>query len=303
MGTPGTFFVTRGRGISTGSNPAWGAHHDVEFAPSGDLSYLRFALIPVPSGDLQVLDCDVVRATPSGQITRTLSLFGALTENDIGFSLLPRNIRWNDRDITDLFHANSVEWMKRPELVGRSPIYDLGNVLVSIRHQDSVVILNGDRRELVWAWGQGMISGPHDASTLDNGNILIFDNGVNREWSRAIEVDPIENEIVWEYRGNEKPFTRRRGSAQRLPNGNTLLAISDAGQLLEVTPKGEVVWEYLNPERTAEGKRWHFARARRYETSFIDPFFARVRCPAPLPAARGDRLPWSSHGKRAGENV
>lgn len=37
------------------------------------------------------------------------------------------------------------------------------------------------------------------------------------------------------------------GSAQRLPNGNTLLCEAAFGRLIEVTHRGDVVWEFVNP--------------------------------------------------------
>lgn len=36
-------------------------------------------------------------------------------------------------------------------------------------------------------------------------------------------------------------------SAQRLPNGNTLIDEGADGRLFEVTPAKEIVWEYVNP--------------------------------------------------------
>ena len=36
-------------------------------------------------------------------------------------------------------------------------------------------------------------------------------------------------------------------SAQRLPNGNTLITEGSDGHLIEVTPEHEIVWEYVNP--------------------------------------------------------
>ena len=36
-------------------------------------------------------------------------------------------------------------------------------------------------------------------------------------------------------------------SAQRLPNGNTLITEGSDGRLIEVTPDHEIVWEYINP--------------------------------------------------------
>ena len=39
-------------------------------------------------------------------------------------------------------------------------------------------------------------------------------------------------------------------SAQRLPNGNTLICEGSEGHLMEVTPYHELVWEYHNPYRS-----------------------------------------------------
>jgi hypothetical protein len=43
-------------------------------------------------------------------------------------------------------------------------------------------------------------------------------------------------------------FNSHHGSAvQRMPNGNTLVQLARVGRMVEVTPDGEVVWEYVNP--------------------------------------------------------
>ena len=42
-------------------------------------------------------------------------------------------------------------------------------------------------------------------------------------------------------------FSPFMGSAERLPNGNTLITESDYGRALEVTPGGETVWEFYSP--------------------------------------------------------
>ena len=65
-----------------------------------------------------------------------------------------------------------------------------------------------------------------------------------------IEVDPSTNQIVWEYRDPNAPsfFSPYMGGAQRLANGNTFVTESSTGRLFEVTPAGEVVWEFIIPE-------------------------------------------------------
>ena len=171
----------------------------------------------------------------------------------------------------DLFHCNSVEWMHWPDLELKHSIYAASNILVCIRHQDTVAIIDWDKKELVWAWGQGQVSGPHDATMLAGGNILLFDNGLGRGWSRVIELNPLTKEIVWQYRAPNPTdmYTVTRGASQRLPNGNTLIANSEKGQAFEVTPEGRIVWEFLSPHFNAEGHRGTIVRMKRYELEYV----------------------------------
>ena len=104
------------------------------------------------------------------------------------------------------------------------------------------------------------------------GNILIFDNGgyggfgapnpgapngvnnVKRDYSRILEIDPTTLKIKWEYDANKagnrdkcKFYSDYVSSAQRLPNGNTLITEGSSGRLVEVTPDYDIVWEYISP--------------------------------------------------------
>jgi hypothetical protein len=69
---------------------------------------------------------------------------------------------------------------------------------------------------------------------------------------------------VWQYEAEPREafFSAWRGSAQRLANGNTLIAESETGRAFEVTRAGEIVWEFWNPE-IADGKRKRVYRFRR----------------------------------------
>ncbi len=129
-------------------------------------------------------------------------------------------------------------------------------------------------RELGW------IIGPHHAHMIPRGlpgegNILIFDNGgwagygapnpaspkglknALRDYSRVLEINPQTLQIVWQYTPREAglmhPTDSNRfyspfiSSAQRLPNGNTLITEGSGGRIIEVTPEHEIVWEYISP--------------------------------------------------------
>jgi hypothetical protein len=59
----------------------------------------------------------------------------------------------------------------------------------------------------------------------------------------------VSTQVVWSYRAvNSHGFFIHIGSsAQRLPNGNTLICSDTEGHLFEVTAEGKLVWEYINP--------------------------------------------------------
>ena len=72
-----------------------------------------------------------------------------------------------------------------------------------------------------------------------------------------LEFNPVTLEIVWQYTPHEAGFVVPLdacrfyspfiSSAQRLPNGNTLITEGSDGRVFEVTPQHEIVWEYINP--------------------------------------------------------
>jgi len=153
-----------------------------------------------------------------------------------------------------------------------------GDYLVSYRQTSTVGIVDRESGKFTWKWGPGDTSHQHHPTMLDNGNILLFDNGAHRRgmnYSRVIEIDPKTNEIAWEYQGDPPLsfYSYNISSAERFPNGNTLICEGAPGRVLEVTQSGEIVWAYISPffvgnPPTAGGSRFGYAnavfRAHRY---------------------------------------
>ena len=71
--------------------------------------------------------------------------------------------------------------------------------------------------------------------------------------SRALEIDPVKQQIVWEYTGSDSDapewtfYSSFISDAHRLPNGNTLINEGMNGRFFQITPAGEIVWEYVSP--------------------------------------------------------
>ncbi len=261
-----------------------GVHHDVEVTPDGHILSVDDRLRSIDGYEMDIRDNYVIRLTPEGELVDERSLYDVFTSDPDVFTMgePQRKLNKEDKSRIELLHTNSVEWMRHPELVGRHEIYALDNVIVSSRLQDTIGIFNWTSGKLLWAWGRGDVEGQHEASVLANGNILLFDNGMRRKWSRVIELDPLTKKIVWEYRGDppEDFFTASRGTSQMLPNGNVLVALSNSGAGVEITRDGDVVWRFLNPDRDEDGKRG-VIRLARYGEAFVEAILDRQRDAGP----------------------
>jgi hypothetical protein len=68
-------------------------------------------------------------------------------------------------------------------------------------------------------------------------------------------------------------FSQFISSAQRQPNGNTLICEGANGRIFEVTPGGEIVWEYVNPFANERGRirTNQVFRAAKVSESWLNP--------------------------------
>jgi hypothetical protein len=150
-----------------------------------------------------------------------------------------------------------------------------GNLIVSFATTCEMVKIDMTSGNIIWRFGGNQsnfaIKGEHeefaplyfrlqhDIKRLSNGNFLFFDDGYGKDpwYSRAVEYSVDEKnktaDLVWEYKhpaGDIATFAM--GSAQRLPNGNTLI---DWGMILsgpfrtvtEVTPDKKIAYELSLP--------------------------------------------------------
>lgn len=149
----------------------------------------------------------------------------------------------------------------------------------------------------------------HDAERIPAGlpgagDILVFSNGLpkTRPFSSVEQVSPtmadghyVENgdgtfaataTRLYPKQGDDRFFAAIVSSAQRLPNGDTLMTDGPRGRMIEVSPRGKVVWDYENPryrirpdtpKRSGAGEAiepWWAFRALRYAPD--DPAVSRL---------------------------
>jgi outer membrane protein assembly factor BamB len=224
----------------------------------------------------------------------------------------------------DWLHINSAHY------VGPNRWFDQGdmrfapnNVIISSREASLLAIVGRDGK-IVWRLGPDFseskelrairqIIGQHHAHIIPKGlpgagNLLVFDNGGSsgygfaspiapdgvgafaRSTSRVVEINPVTLELVWSYT-NPRFFSTNISSAQRLPNGNTLITAGAGGRMFEVTTQGAIVWEYMYPLFSGANASNAVYRAYRIPYGWI-PQITRPTERAVAPTALGDfRVP------------
>ena len=158
----------------------------------------------------------------------------------------------------DWMHINCVS------VLGENKWYDAGderfhpdNLIFDARNANILAIISKKTGEIVWQIGPDFSNGGEGGYGNPNPSAPTGNNNAHRDYSRVLEFDPITLEIIWQYTpleaGNllftdaSKFYSSYISSAQRLPNGNTLITEGSDGHLIEVTPEHEIVWEYVNP--------------------------------------------------------
>ncbi len=158
--------------------------------------------------------------------------------------------------VRDWSHGNTVQFIQDYLFQGQT--YDA--ILINSRHLNTFWVIDHATGDILWSCGEhGIFGSPgpseellfshaHQVELLDNGNVIMFDNGNDRnpQQSRALELyaDPAA-QVAQEFWTYTEPgmYDYWGGDADRLPNGNTLIVDVDRGRIIEVTPAGEIVWE------------------------------------------------------------
>jgi len=248
-------------------------HHDLDVDAEGNVWVLgqRNRVNSWHSERHLIADDVITVLDPAGRVIDEFSVFDLFAESPYhGYLDLAASAG-------DIFHTNTLTLLDGRHAAEHSA-FAAGNVLISLRELNTVAVIDPAARRVVWALS-GMWRGQHEPVLLDVDRMLLFDNNPGYPYSRVIEFDVFTQRILWEYRGDEqRPFySRIGGSCQRLPGGNTLITESTAGRAFEVTPQGEIVWEFLSPHRVGENDE------------LVATLFDLVRLPGDyVPPVRGD---------------
>jgi hypothetical protein len=227
-------------------------------------------VFPMPSGDVMALT-RVYQDVTIGNVTKSWE-----GDRIVVFDRTNNDIIWNwdsfdhlstlDYDTTVYASAPSggvFDWTH-----ANSAIYDAGDdaVYISLRHLSRILKIDYATGNPIYQMGFTMASGDvdfgdnlfsfqHALQLLANGNLMVFDNGNRRDHTvhtnatgttKAIELSfsggdpPTGASINWEW--TLPLYSGSGGDADRLANGNTLVASNRETKIFEVNAAGTELW-------------------------------------------------------------
>lgn len=221
-------------------------HRDVDADPVDGIPQIR---------DGRIVDNVVVEVGPDGEPRQRFSLLellGASPAYRDAVGMYPSTVERPAEKLWDPLHPTDIDVVDA-QFADHYPFAEAGQLLVTLRAIDLVILVDPDDREVDWAM-RGTWWQPDDADPLPDGHLQIFDangHGASGGASRVLETHPRTSATRWSYSGTDQaPFwSYNGGSAQKLPNDHRLITSPSSGRILEVDPDGQIVWEYRNPER------------------------------------------------------
>ena len=232
--------------------------HDIQFLENGGYLLQTYDSIYV----------DMSQIDPGGN-TNALIIILIIQEFDSNKNLIFQWNAWEHLNIADYHNlnltSNRIVWMH-----GNSIHIDLdSNILVSNRRSSEVIKIDRNNGDVIWYFGgpnnefsitndpYNGFSRQHDVRRIENGNILLFDNGNDHDppISRAVEYEIDESEktadLVWDFSHPQGYVGLAMGSVQRLPNNNTLInwgrLLNQGAVITEVDYDKNIVFEIQYP--------------------------------------------------------
>lgn len=252
-------------------------HHSVEVAEGGGYWVGGMVKIkidddnPYPPFNLPVNINTILKVSDQGEIIKEISIPGLFYKNDIvpvltatggGFRIRTQSRAslhnlWGH----EIIHANKIEELTS-DLADDFPQFDTGDLLLSLRGRNMLLIVDPDTEEIKW-WKVGPWIRQHDPEFVAGGKISVFNNNIyvnvfmpggdqiNKNTPRIsniIEIDPLslKHRIVYGDKPGQQMLSVIRGKHEVLPYGGLLITEFEGGRAFETNPQGEIVWQYIN---------------------------------------------------------
>lgn len=210
--------------------------HDFTELPDGTIA----AIVLSGDDELDGTADTIQEMAPDGTITK---VFDCWDDEHISVFYNP--------DLSTWTHANGLDYDPEEDAYYLS-MKEIGTIVkVDRQSGEPLWHLNGDANQFSFPEGTEIIQMQHQFHKIDGG-MVIFDNGeLDRGYSRAVEYtldeDALEGEQIWEYIHDPPIGVYAKGDVERYADGNTRVVWSSSGEIQDVDPDGNVIWQ-LNAE-------------------------------------------------------
>lgn len=256
-------------------------HHDLEILPNGNLLVLVWTKIIGTAALAAGREPEKYDATnglwsdeiweidpATDSVVWKWRVWDHLTTNSRGdYSKIYINTTGTGPDaLYDWTHMNSIDYNS-----------ELDQIMVSVKNFNEVWIIDhstttaaaaGSAGDLLYRFGnpaaygangERLLYNQHDAEWMDNGTVMVFNNGLPSGSRNYSSVDlyelPVsggvytagsEPQLTWSYSGNSLYSASVSGVAA-LGNGDLLITEGESGRLMAVDSAQDLLWEYTAP--------------------------------------------------------
>ena len=239
-------------------------HHSIDMAKDGSFwvggRYFENSNSKFPAITAPYYEDTLLKVSSEGIAMTEISVPGLFYKNHLEYLLFSNG----DFSVTEprktylsggqeITHINDIEEL-RPEMAEQFPQFKTGDLLLSFRNLNLLMVVDPDNQIVKWHQ-TGPFIRQHDPDFKADGTISVFNNNTDDTkdgnifgGSNIIDIDPKSGKLVVRYGAEERQnmYSRVRGRHQTLGNGNILITESMAGRVFEIDRAGSIVWEFIN---------------------------------------------------------
>ena len=231
------------------------AHHSIEFDRAKKNIWASGTIDRGFAGNLKfqerLRDDSLMKVSLEGTIVENSSFSNVLIENELSTLLYGSLSQVAQRDP---IHINQIT-----EAKSSSPYWSAGDLLISARHLNSVLLYRPSTRKIIW-YKNGPWNRQHSAQFLGNSKIAVLDNNVvdldvgDHEF---LSPDNINRVLVFDFATNGitepfkpalikmQPKSPTNGRSEILADGSLFFEETDKGRHFRVT-EDQLIWSRVN---------------------------------------------------------
>lgn len=237
------------------------------------------------------VESTILRVSEDGRILQEISVPKLFYDNNLEALLTSSAVFFGPRQENawnrEIVHLNKVDELSS-SLAGDFPQFEVGDILLSFRNLNMVMVVDPDSQEIKW-WHIGPWLRQHDPEFRRGGTIAVFNNNIYMHTafrttlerttkttsldvprvSNIVEVDPKDGDerVLYGNRPGEYFLSVTRGKVEMTDGQGLLVTEFDGGRVFETDANGDIVWEYVN--RYDEDEVAEITEARIYPADYF----------------------------------